>query len=105
GTDTLVHDQAYDSLILTPPPALDADAVAAALAARPHGILRAKGVLPSARHGGLAALQMVGARLQVEPLAGGAPRHSGQVVVIGLRGQLDRPALEALFPASPSTAS
>ncbi|MDP7382379.1 MAG: hypothetical protein QGF33_13670, partial [Alphaproteobacteria bacterium] len=25
GTDTLGHDQAYDSLILTPPPALDAD--------------------------------------------------------------------------------
>ncbi|MEC8182447.1 MAG: CobW family GTP-binding protein [Pseudomonadota bacterium] len=105
GTDTLGHDQAYDSLILTPPPALDADAVADALAARPHGILRAKGVLPSARHGGLAALQMVGARLRVEPLAGGAPRHSGQVVVIGLRGQLDRPALEALFPAPLSSAS
>ena len=79
--------------------------MAAALGARPLGILRAKGVLPSARHGGLAALQMVGARPRVEPLAGGAPRHSGQVVVIGLRGRLDRPALEALFPASPSTAS
>ena len=105
GTDKLGHDQAYDSLILAPPPALDADAVADALAARPYGILRAKGVLSSARHGGLAALQMVGARLRVEPLDGAAPRHSGQVVVIGLRGQLDRPALEALFPAPLSSAS
>ena len=81
----------YDSLAFTPDRALDIDRLARSLTAPEAGVLRAKGCLRD-EEGRLAILQVVGGRFErTEAPAGTAP---GTLVVIGLRGRLDRARVE-----------
>ena len=59
------------------------------------GLVRAKGVLRDA-DGGLKVLQLVGTRCEVTDAAGSVAQALG-CVCIGLKGVLDRPALDQVF--------
>lgn len=86
----------YESLDLALPSDIDLDRLGASLAATGTGVLRAKGIM-RAPNGQLFALHVVGQRFAVETAPAGAA--TGQLVVIGLRGRLDRRAVEdALQP-------
>ncbi len=94
--DAAVH---YESLDLELPSDTDLDRLGAALAAADTGVLRAKGIARSA-DGRLAALHVVGQRFAVDMApAGAAP---GRLVVIGLRGRLDRNAIHAALASEKS---
>lgn len=79
----------YESVELRPDRAVDVDLLARALTAPDSGVLRAKGFLRD-QDGRLVILQVVGRRFEITD----APAAStpGTLVVIGLRGQLDRAA-------------
>jgi len=81
----------YDSIEITLPEPIDVEALARFLADPALGLLRAKGIIDDAsgRH---VTLQMVGARFEIEQAPETA--QSGALVMIGLRGQLDRAAIE-----------
>lgn len=80
----------YDALELDMPPDLDLRQLGALLTAPSTGVLRAKGMARDAG-GGMAALHVVGRRFSVDPAPPGtAPT---KLVVIGLRGNLDRTAI------------
>lgn len=81
----------YDSLSFTPDHPVDVDGLARDLTAPEAGVLRAKGCLRD-KEGRLAVLQIVGRRVErTEAPAGALP---GTLVVIGLRGRLDRARIE-----------
>ncbi len=81
----------YESLEFTLDRAVDVDWVARALAAPEAGVLRAKGCLEDTG-GRLVMLQVVGRRFEcADALVGATP---GTLVVLGLRGQLDRTRVE-----------
>jgi G3E family GTPase len=86
----------YESVSLAVPGRIDVDRLAAALANPSCGLLRAKGILQDSA-GNLHVLHVVGARFEVSPAGGGAP--SG-IACIGLRGQLNRPAIEQAIAAN-----
>lgn len=73
---------------------VDARTLADALAEPVLGVIRAKGILRD-RDGATIALQVVGARAGVEPLAAARAAHAddGRLVCIGLKGRLDRAAI------------
>ncbi len=74
---------------------VDACALGHALADPALGVIRAKGILRD-RDGAAVALQLVGTRSGVEPLAGAAAAAAtGRLVCIGLRGRLARAAIRA----------
>ena len=89
----------YESVEITSDRAVDVDRLAQALAAPDAGVLRAKGCLRDIG-GRLVVLQIVGRRFEcAEAPAGATP---GTLVAIGLRGQLDRAAIDrALEKLSP----
>ncbi len=89
----------YESVEITSDRAVDVDRLAQALAAPDAGVLRAKGCLRDIG-GRLVVLQIVGRRFEcAEAPAGETP---GTLVAIGLRGQLDRAAIDrALEKLSP----
>lgn len=90
----------YESLDLALPPGVDLDRLGASLAATSTGVLRAKGIARSA-DGRLVALHVVGQRLAID--AAPANAAPGRLVVIGLRGRLDRRAIEAALQPRLST--
>lgn len=90
----------YDSLDLELPSGTDLDRLGASLATADTGVLRAKGITHSA-DGRLVALHVVGQRFAVDVAPSGAT--SGRLVVIGLRGRLDRRAVEAALQPRLST--
>ncbi|TAJ39764.1 MAG: GTP-binding protein [Reyranella sp.] len=77
----------YESLELTLDRAVDVGQMARALTAPGSGVLRAKGCLRD-ESGRLVILQVVGRRAEITAAPAGAT--PGTLVVIGLRGQLDR---------------
>ncbi len=80
----------YDALELDMPPDIDLQQLGRLLAAPSTGVLRAKGMARNAGRG-IAALHVVGRRFSVDPAPlGTAPT---KLVVIGLRGHLDRSAI------------
>ena len=81
----------YESLELTLDRAVDVGQLARALTAPDAGVLRAKGCLRDTT-GRLAILQVVGRRFEIADAPAGAT--PGTLVVIGLRGQLDRACVE-----------
>lgn len=81
----------YESLELTLDRAVDVDRLARALTAPDSGVLRAKGFLQD-KDGRLVILQVVGRRFEIADAPAGAT--PGTLVVIGLRGQLDRACVE-----------
>jgi len=87
----------YDSATLPLSGPTDARALAAALADPALGLLRAKGIV-TGLDGTPQLIQCVGARWRVEPAARDAAA-AGLIVAIGLRGQFDRAALEAVLAA------
>ena len=87
----------FESATLQAPGPVDARAAAAALADPSLGLLRAKGIVTD-HAGGLALIQCVGPRWRVEPVAREAA-VAGSVVVIGLRGRLDRARTQAALAA------
>ncbi|KMW57344.1 putative metal chaperone [Candidatus Rhodobacter oscarellae] len=86
-------DAQFDSLILTPRGAVDADAMARALASKRLGVVRAKGFVLDAE-GALWAIQVTGRRWAVTRAK---PGQQVGVVCIGPAGQLDDTALQALL--------
>ncbi|MGR3802831.1 CobW family GTP-binding protein [Marinibacterium profundimaris] len=80
----------FDSVLLEPSGPVDAEALARALAAEPS-VTRAKGFVQTGD--GLALIHVVGQRGAVEAVSG--ERRVG-IICIGLRGELDAPALHAL---------
>ncbi len=95
----------YESASFDVPGLVDVARLAGLLASPACGLVRAKGVLRDL-DGALKALQVVGARFEVTPYAGSA---SAGLACIGLRGHLDRGAIEraiaqpiaAIFTATP----
>ncbi|HSH07027.1 MAG TPA: CobW family GTP-binding protein [Burkholderiales bacterium] len=83
----------FEHLEMQLAPRVDARALGAALAEPALGVIRAKGILRD-RDGAAIALQLVGTRAAVEPLAG-AGAAAGRLVCIGLKGRLDRAAIVA----------
>jgi len=79
----------YESVELRPDRAVDVDLLARALTAPDSGVLRAKGFLRD-KDGRLVILQVVGRRFEITDAPVAAT--PGTLVVIGLRGQLDRAA-------------
>lgn len=79
----------YESVELRPDRAVDVDRLARALTAPDSGVLRAKGFLRD-KDGRLVNLQVVGRRFEITDAPVAAT--PGTLVVIGLRGQLDRAA-------------
>ena len=89
----------YDSVELRPDAAVDVERLARALTASGSGVLRAKGCLRD-KDGRLVILQVVGRRFECADAPAGAT--PGTLVAIGLRGQLDRTAIDrALEKLSP----
>lgn len=80
----------FASALLTPSAAIDADALAAALARDP-AVTRAKGFVRT--DGGMALIHVVGQRGTVEPAT---DKHPIGVICIGLADELDAEALQAL---------
>lgn len=87
-------DAGFESLVLTPPPGVDAAALARDLATGGHGVIRAKGHVTGA-DGQTWLIQTVGARWQAEPVG---ERHAPGVVCIGLAGGLRRDRLGEGLP-------
>jgi G3E family GTPase len=85
----------YESVSFSQASALHVSALADALARPELGLIRAKGVLRDAA-GGLKVLQVVGARHEVAD-APEALREPSGCVCIGLKGVLDRSALDRAF--------
>ncbi len=81
----------YESVELTVDRTVDVDRLARSLAAPDAGVLRAKGCLRDAS-GRLVVLQIVGRRFECTDAPAGAT--PGTLVAIGLRGQLDRAAID-----------
>lgn len=79
----------YESVELKPDGAVDVERLARALTAADSGVLRAKGFL-RAEDGRVVSLQVVGRRFEITDAP--ADAMPGTLVVIGLRGQLDRAA-------------
>lgn len=79
----------YESVPLTPDGPVDVERLARALAASGSGVLRAKGFLRD-KDGRLVILQVVGRRFEITDAPAGAT--PGTLVVIGLKGRLDRAA-------------
>ena len=83
----------FERVELTLERPVDARGLADALAAPALGVVRAKGLLQD-RACGAVALQVVGPRATIHPLVStSAP--CGRLVCIGLRGRLDRAAIQA----------
>jgi len=80
----------YDALELDMPPDIDLQRLGSRLAAPGTGVLRAKGMARDESRG-IAALHVVGKRFAVDPAPPGAAPT--KLVVIGLRGHLDRNAI------------
>ncbi len=93
---------AYDSVSFQSLPPLDAQALAASLAAPAAGVLRAKGRLRG-DDGAWTTLQVVGTRFETSPAAAGA--SDAGLVCIGLAGCLDRGAIERAIAGSTSSAA
>ena len=90
----------YDALELDMPPDVDLQQLGSRLAAPGMGVLRAKGMAHDAG-GRIAALHVVGRRFSVDPAPSGtAPT---KLVLIGLRGRLDRNAICDALGKTPST--
>lgn len=87
---------AFDSLSLELPAGTDLAALGARLAAPDSGVLRAKGLALDAQGQGQ-ALQVAGGRWAVTPAAVQGP---GRLVLIGLRGRWDVPALRGWVGAA-----
>jgi G3E family GTPase len=88
----------YESVALTFDRAVDVDRLACALTAPDAGVLRAKGCLRD-MNGRLVTLQIVGRRREIADAPAGAT--PGALVVIGLRGQLDRAIVERALAGGP----
>lgn len=84
----------YESASFELSGALDAQVLAARLAAPALGLLRAKGIVRDA-DGSCVALQGVGARFALTPAPPGAA--AGRLVCIGARGRFDRNAVAAVI--------
>ena len=82
----------YESSSFAPAGPLDVDRLAQALAQPVCGLVRAKGVLRDA-DGTLKTLHLVGTRSEVAAYPGSAASATG-LACIGLRGQIDRAAIE-----------
>ena len=81
----------YESVELRPDGAVDVERLAEVLTAPASGVLRGKGFLRD-KNGGVVILQVVGRRFEIADAPAGAT--PGALVVIGLRGQLDRACIE-----------
>ncbi|MDI1288116.1 MAG: GTP-binding protein [Reyranella sp.] len=81
----------YESIALTLDRPVDVDRLAQALTTPDAGVLRAKGCLHDT-NGRLVTLQIVGRRPEIADAPAGA--SPGTLVVIGLRGRLDRAAID-----------
>jgi G3E family GTPase len=95
-------DQNYDSFVYTPTTPMLIHDLAQAFRKGGHGIIRAKGFLMGDANR-LALVQVVGKTVDVTFPESAAPVG---VVFIGLKGQLDKTAIEALlaqFAAAPQT--
>ncbi|MGB1034275.1 MAG: CobW family GTP-binding protein [Paracoccaceae bacterium] len=95
---------AFSSAVLHVPGVVDADTVARTLADPAHGLVRAKGFVPTSA--GLRAIQVVGRRWAVSDAPAGA---ASGLVVIAARADLDPEAIERAIrpvgePAPPSAA-
>jgi len=90
----------YGSLELELPTDIDLDRLGASLAAAGTGVLRAKGIARTA-DGRLAVLHVVGRRFAVD--AAPTDATPGRLIAIGLRGRLDRVAVEAALQPRLST--
>jgi len=90
----------YEALECVVLPTLDVATVAQKLTAPAMGVLRAKGILHDAG-GRLVVLHVVGQRFEIDM----APANAtpGKLVLIGLRGRLDRAAIMAALQPGPST--
>lgn len=77
----------YESMTLDVPALVDVGALARTLTEADAGVLRAKAILQES-NGRLVALHIVGRRFEIDPAPTGAT--PGKLVVIGLRGILDR---------------
>ena len=87
----------YDSASFEVPGAIDVARLAQALAEPACGLVRAKGMLRDL-DGSMKTLHLVGARFELTPFAGAG---TSGLACIGLRGQLDRAAIErAIGPAN-----
>jgi len=86
-------DRLFDSFVLSPDHPVDAAALARDLAQGGHGIVRAKGHVQGA-DGQDWLIQVVGKRFEAQPSGNGTALG---FVCIGLRGTLDRAAIEALI--------
>ena len=84
----------YESIELTLDRTVDVDRLAQALTASDAGVLRAKGCLRDI-DGRLVVLQIVGRRFECADAPAGAT--PGTLVAIGLRGQLDRAAIDRVL--------
>lgn len=82
-------DGLFDSIELRPRDGLDADALAKAIATGPFGVVRAKGWV--AEPGGVRLIHVVGSQWSASPGKG-----QPGLICIGLKGRLDRAALQAL---------
>lgn len=87
----------YESVSFSPDRPVDVDRLARALAQPGCGLIRAKGVLRDV-DGSLKTLHVVGARVDVSPFAGTGNAPTG-MACIGLREQINRPAIERAFGA------
>jgi G3E family GTPase len=87
----------YESLALTLDRAVDVERLARVLTAPDAAVLRAKGCLRDL-NGRLVTLQIVGRRPEIADAPAGAT--PGTLVVIGLRGQLDRTAIDRALSGS-----
>jgi len=86
-------DRLFDSFVLSPDHPVDAAALARDLAQGGHGIVRAKGHVQGA-DGQDWLIQVVGKRFEAQPSGNGTALG---FVCIGLRGTLNRAAIEALI--------
>jgi G3E family GTPase len=106
GHDGDAHHPAYETWSWSGARPLSGAGLVDAIAALPEGIVRAKGILhlredPASRY----ILQLVGRRYAIEPdRAWGEDEPSSRVVVIGLPGSVDAPALDATMAALSSAA-
>ncbi len=85
-------DKLFDSLALTPTKPLDVEAIAAQLATRSLGVIRAKGYLLG-QDESVWLVQIVGRRWSVEPAT---EDHKIGLICLGLRGRLEREVITRL---------